>query len=115
MVAVNVTLSPGVDGLAEDTNVIDVGAAETICAAACESLPRNAASPPYDAVTECEPVRSVTGSAAIPLASSATVPRTSLPSLNVMIPVGLPASALTAAVNVTLCPKVDGFDELVSA
>ena len=43
---------------------------------------------------------------------SVPVPKVVAPSLNVMVPVGVPPlAAVTAAVNVTLCPYVDGFND----
>lgn len=47
-------------------------------------------------------------------ALSAPLPSVVAPSLNVTVPVGVPApgaTALTVAVNVTVCPKTDGFTE----
>src|SRR4051812_36015482 len=49
---------------------------------------------------------------ALPDASTATAPRTVEPSLNVTVPVGVPApevDASTVAVNVTACPACDGL------
>ena len=43
---------------------------------------------------------------------SVPVPRVVVPSLNVTVPVGVPAPGavtVTVAVNVTDCPKTDGF------
>jgi hypothetical protein len=38
-----------------------------------------------------------------------TVLRTADPSLKVTVPVGVPAAAVTVAVNVTDCPEIDGL------
>jgi len=45
---------------------------------------------------------------------SAAVPSVVAPFLNVTVPVGTPAEELTVAVNVTDCPKADGFGDDVS-
>src|SRR5204862_2605161 len=42
-------------------------------------------------------------------------PSTTPPSMNVTVPVGLPAPDVTVAVNFTCCPNVDGSGELVRA
>lgn len=73
-------------------------------------------SPPYDAVIECEPTASAeVVNVAVPL-DNVAVPSVVVPSRNVTVPDGVPApgpTAVTVAVKVTLCPKVDGFsDEL---
>ena len=48
--------------------------------------------------------------------SFAPVPSVAVPSLNVTVPVGVPeVAAFTIAVNVTACPKVDGFNEDTTA
>src|SRR5260221_1960375 len=44
-------------------------------------------------------------------AASAAVPITVAPSLNVTVPVGVPAPLLTVAVNVTACPTLLGLTE----
>jgi hypothetical protein len=44
----------------------------------------------------------------------ATVPRDVNPSLNVTVPVGVPEPEEIVAVNVTDCPKLDGFKEEAS-
>ena len=46
-----------------------------------------------------------------PVESSMAVPIVDAPSLNVTLPVGVPAVELTLAVNVTACPNTDGFWE----
>jgi hypothetical protein len=48
---------------------------------------------------------------------SVPVPNDVVPSMNVTVPVGVPApgdTTLTVAVNVTDCPKVDGFGAAVT-
>jgi len=68
-------------------------------------------------VIECEPTASVVVvSAAVP-PESVPVPIFAAPSLNVTVPVAVPApgaTAATVAVNVTDCPELDGFVPLVS-
>jgi len=71
------------------------------------------ASPLYDAVIECMPMVSddVT-SVACPNPLTVTFPRTTFPSVNVIVPVGVPApgnTTFTAAANVTAFPTLDGF------
>jgi hypothetical protein len=69
-------------------------------------------SPPYCAVIECTPTASVDVEyVAIPPAI-VPIPIDVAPSSNVTVPVIVPAVAeLTVAVNVTLVPFVDGFNE----
>jgi hypothetical protein len=52
----------------------------------------------------------------VPLEPSADEPRLVLPSKNVTVPVGVPVpdDGLTEAVNVTFCPRTDGFCEEVT-
>ena len=57
-------------------------------------------------------------SVACPVASSVTEPIVVAPSLNVTVPVGVPApgaEAVTVAVKVTDCPETDGLTEEASA
>jgi hypothetical protein len=44
-----------------------------------------------------------------PLPSKVAVPRLVAPSKNSTVPVGVPVLELTVAVNVTDCPKTEGF------
>jgi hypothetical protein len=86
----------------------------TFCDSAADVLVVKLELPPYTAVIECVPSASVeTANVAFPLVS-VPVPRVVLPSLNVTVPVGVPvpgAVAVKVAVNVTLSPLVDGFNE----
>jgi len=72
-------------------------------------------SPPYTAVIECVPFTSVEiANVAFRLLLSVPLPSVVLPSLNVTVPVGVPAPgalAVTVAVNVTMSPVMDGFNE----
>src|SRR3954469_21342677 len=92
--------------------VLVVGDA-TCWVSACDVLAVKRASPPYWAVIECEPEeRLEVVRTALPDASTATAPRTVGPSLNVTVPVGVPApevDASTVAVNVTACPACVGL------
>lgn len=45
---------------------------------------------------------------------SAALPIATAPSMNVTVPVGVPAAAVTVAVKVTDWPQVDGFNEDVN-
>jgi len=74
-------------------------------------------SPPYRAVIECVPTeRFEVDNVATQLALSADEPRVLLPSRSVTVPVGVPVpeDGLTVAVNVTCCPRTEGFGEDVS-
>ena len=88
----------------------------TTCASAEDTLPPKLASPPYTAVIEWLPGVSVV---AVKVACKAperlAVPRVELPSLNVIVPVGVPLLALTLAVKVTASLKPDGFTFDVTA
>src|SRR5262249_50021930 len=51
-----------------------------------------------------------------PVASTGTVAASvTAPSVNVTVPVGVPVPPVTVAVNVTVCPKLDGFGEELTA
>lgn len=64
---------------------------------------------------ECDPpVNAEVVKVAIPLARI-PLPIDVLPSLNVTLPVGVPAPEATVAVNVTVCPKIDGLGSDVRA
>jgi hypothetical protein len=112
-VAVKVTAAPAVDGLFDETAVVELAALFTVCESAAEVLPAKFVSPPYTAVIACAPPTraNVVNAPTPPL--SVPVPRAVEPSLNVTVPVGVPEPAVgfTVAVNVTPCPKADGFSE----
>src|SRR5579863_6606273 len=58
----------------------------------------------------CEPAVRADADRLAVLAVSGTLPRTVIPDLNVTVPVGLPlVVTVTVAVNVTVCPTVEGF------
>ncbi|GAC1515371.1 MAG: hypothetical protein NVS1B11_32290 [Terriglobales bacterium] len=48
---------------------------------------------------------------AVPVLSRAPVPRAVVPDLKVTVPVGVPETELTVAVNVTNCPNAEGFSD----
>jgi hypothetical protein len=120
-VAVNVTDWPNTDGLAEDVSVVTLEALLTTCDTAGEVLVAKLPSVAYTAVTLC----------GLPATDSAVVlkvatpepfrvpgPNVVAPSLNVTVPVGVPApgaTAVTVAVKVTDWPNTDGFGDAVSA
>src|SRR5438094_7366202 len=116
-VAVNVTLWPNTDGLADELRLVDVLALFTTCDTAELVLVMKFVSPPYTAVMLCVPtLRADVAHVATPAASAcAPQPVTELaPSLKFTLPVGVPAPgavAVTVAVNVTLCPNTDGFTD----
>jgi hypothetical protein len=119
-VAVKVTLAPAVDGLSELASVVVVGAGLTeltTCDSAALVDAALPASPPYAAVMLCvAAVRALVLHAAVlllplPARTTAEQPLIELaPSLKLTLPVG--ANPPTVAVNVTLAPTADGFDEL---
>ena len=77
-------------------------------------LPLKFESPLYTAVIECVPSASDAVANVAFLLASVPVPSTVAPSINVTVPVGVPAPGATAAkvaVNVTVLPEVDGFFE----
>lgn len=115
--AVSVMPLPTVDGLAEEVNVVVVGAAADAALTACvktgEMLAGSFVSPAYTAESECEPAASVdVDSVAVPLIKVA-VPMTLCPSPNVTVPVAVEGT--TAAVSVTLRPVVEGLADDVTA
>src|SRR5438093_436210 len=114
-VAVKVTDCPDSDGLAEELTSVVVLAFFTVWVSVVEVLPLKVALPPYDAVIGCEPTASVlVTNVAWPEAFRVPVPRVVGPSLNVTVPVGVPAPlvfAFTVAVKVTGCPDTDGLIE----
>src|SRR5271168_3535838 len=117
--AVNVTDVPNVEGFKEEVTAVAVAAAAaglTVWLSADEVLPVKFASPPYTAVIEWAPaVRAEVARVALPLAS-VPMPSEVAPSMNVTLPVIVPAVCeVTAAVNVTDAPNVEGFKEEVTA
>ena len=114
-VAVKVTDCPNTDGLAEEVTVVVVLAWFTVCDTVLDVLVPKLVSPPYTAVIECEATESAAvANVATPDPFSVPVPRVVAPSLNVAVPVGVPPVPVTVAVNVTDCPKTEGFCEDVS-
>lgn len=112
-VAVKITAAPALDGLFEETTVVELAALFTVCARAADELPAKFVSPPNTAVIVwAPPVSADVVNAAIPPLNVAE-PRTVEASLNVTVPVGVPEPAVgfTVAVNVTASPKADGFSE----
>ena len=105
--------------------VADVGVTEgvkpgalTVCINGWDVLPEKLASPPYTPVIECGPLVSVdVDNVAWPLPLRGPVPMLAVPSINVTVPVGVPApgaTATTAAVKVTGCAVAEGFTEDVN-
>src|SRR5947208_1878611 len=113
-VAVKVTDCLNTDGLAEELADVVVPYF-TVGVSLEEVLPLKFASPPYDALMEWGPTASVlVTNVAWPEAFRVPVPRVVGPSLNVTVPVGVPAPlvfAFTVAVKVTGCPDTDGLIE----
>jgi hypothetical protein len=117
-VAVNVTDCPNVDAFGADVSVVVVVPLLTVCVSVVDVLLVKLPSPSYAAVMACDPAASVElENVAWPPALSVPVPNVVVPSLNVTVPVGVPlpgAVAATVAVNVTACPKTDGFTDEVT-
>src|SRR5262249_19235516 len=109
-VAVNVTDCPTLAGLSEEVSAVVV-VPLTVCVRAADVLAAKLASPLYTAVIEWLPRVSVAvANVAVPEALSVTALSVVAPSLNVTLPVAVPAPGATAAivaVNVTLVPKTD--------
>ncbi len=113
-VAVNVTVWPTLDGLAEEARAIVVETRVTDWVTTAEVLPAKAAFAEYVAVMEWEPTtRSGVVKVAWP-AARAPVPMAAAPSKNVTVPVGVPDALLTVAVKVTACPNTDGLSEEIT-
>src|SRR5262245_51092366 len=117
-VAVNVTGCPTTTGLADANRArvvaLRVGAAFTCSVRDCE-LPRNIGPPLKTAVMVCPPeAAKLVVNVAVPLVPTLTVPRTTLPSLKVTVPVVDPAAGATAAtlaVKVTAWPVTAGLTD----
>jgi hypothetical protein len=117
-VAVNVTVWPDTDGLADDPTTVELLLLFTVCVTALDVLVVKLLSPPYTAVIECAATLSeLVLNVAWP-ELRVPVPMVVAPSLKVTVPLGVPAPApvgVTVAVNVTDCPNTLGLVELVSA
>jgi hypothetical protein len=117
-VAVNVTVSPGLDGFEDDARAVVVPAV-TAWAIAGEVLVLKLALPRYWAAMEWEPTASgvvVVKVAVFPV--RVTVPSVVVPLKNRTEPAGVPlpgATGVTVAVNVTACPTAEGFGVDVTA
>src|ERR1700682_2914075 len=114
-IAVKVTPFPCLDGFRDEVTPADVAAFVTVCVTAGETLPLKFASPPYTAVSECEPTASVDILKVAFPPLSVAVPRFVVPSLKLTGPVGVAGPpVLTVAVNVTACLSPDGFGDETS-
>src|SRR5438067_8227813 len=118
-VAVNVTLWPNTDGLADDVSVVVVLDWFTTCVSTALVLVVKFVSPLYTAVMLWLPTFKVDVAHVADAAASACAPQPVIelaPSLKLIVPLGVPAPgavAFTVAVNVTDWPNTDGFaDEL---
>jgi hypothetical protein len=110
---VNVTDCPYVDGFSDEIIAeVVVAALFTVCVRIGDVLPVKFVSPAYTAVIECEPPAKVEVANVADPPLRAFVPSDVVPFLNVTLPVGVPEVAgVTVAVNVTDCPKLDGFSD----
>jgi hypothetical protein len=109
-VALNVTDCPAVDGFCDELSNVLVPVLFTTCDTAAEVLAAWPVSPLYTTVMLCVPTVSadVASDAAPP--AKFCVPNVAVPFLNVTVPVGVPPELdVTVALNVTLCPKLEGF------
>jgi hypothetical protein len=112
--AVNVTLSPNVEGFRLDVTAVAVFARLTVCDTGADELPLCVPSPAYCAAIECVPVERLdVASVATPFESRAAEPIVAAPSVNVTVPVGVtvPDDCVTVATSPTDCPNVDGFGD----
>ena len=113
-VAVIVTDCPNTDGLAEEAKAVELLALFTVCVNVEEVLVVKLVSPPYTAVIVCAATESeFVAKVAVP-ELKLPVPKVTPASLNVTVPLGVPApgaTALTVAVNVTDWPETDGFTD----
>ena len=101
--------------MADEARVVVVGGWSTICVRSDDLLLEKSGNPAYTAAIVCEPTDSdEVVSVACPDPSVVPVPNVVAPSLNVTVPVGIPAPEVTVAVKVTLCPLVEGFGDEVS-
>src|SRR5438876_11019852 len=86
----------------------------TTCVTGFEALPLKVLSPEYVALMPCDPTDNVETIILACPATSGAVPKLVPPWSKLTVPVGVPlpgATATTVAVNVTGCPKTDGFDD----
>jgi hypothetical protein len=116
-VAVNVTACPDFDGFKDDASAVLDDALFTVCAGPTPVEALKFVSPTYVPWIECVPTpRLDTVAVALPIALSTPVARVRVPSRNVTVPVGVPEPgefADTVIVNVTGCPNMDGFTDVV--
>ena len=113
--AVKVTESPKVDGFKEaPVIVVVVLALFTVCKTDPE-LAENFEDPLYTAVIVGIPAPREEVEKEVTPPTRAEPPRALVPLLKVTLPEGVPPEELTAAVNVTDWPKVDGFKFEVTA
>jgi hypothetical protein len=115
-VAVKVTLCPTTDGLSDEVTVVVVLALFTTWVNTALVLPLKLESPLYFAVIEWDPTDSVLVMKVVEPDARVPVPRVVVPSRKVTVPVGVPVPEVgaTVAVNVTDCPKTDGFADDVT-
>jgi hypothetical protein len=113
-VAVKVTFWHQTEGLSEEVRAVDVLALPTVWVRTALVLPARLGLPPYTAVMEWAPRERVDVAKVATPPVSGAVPSVVLPSLNVTVPVGVPAALFTVAVKVTFWQKADGLGEEVS-
>lgn len=114
--AVNVTVWPITEGLAEERTFVVVAIFLITSVKVFEMLPRKLVSPEYVAVIRSDPTANVEMLKLALLALTVAVFKSLVPCLNVIVPVDAPPKApVTVAVNVTLWPMTAGFSEEVSA
>ena len=117
-VAVKVTGWPNTEDAVLAERVVEVLAWLTCCTKPAEVLVAKLESPPYTAVMVRLPATTAdVVKVATPDPFTVPVPSVVAPSLNVTVPVAVPAPGtvtVTDAIKVTVCPKVEGFsDEFV--
>src|ERR1700674_4484128 len=115
-VAMNTTPWPTAEGFCVEISAVAESALLMVCVSGAEILAVKLLSPLYVAVMLRTLGRSeLVDNIAFPVLSTIRVPRLVVPSLKVIVPVGVPApggGTATVAVKVTLCPKTDGFGVL---
>lgn len=111
------TTSSTLAGFGEAVSVVDVDAAFTSCLTATEVLAVYLELPTYVAIkTFVRAGSSDTSNSALPEASRSTSPICKDPLRNRTAPFGMvPLAVFTVARRETVCPKVEGFRELLKA
>lgn len=114
-VAVSVIEAPKDDGLSDEATVVVVGMPLTTWLRIVDVLGSKVASPWYAAVMECVAATSADVEIEAWPAFKVPLPIEVAPSKKITVPLGVPDVLVTVAVNVTVCPAVDGLREDATA